>query len=446
MQPMNAAPHRISRYWLFSGVFALAIAGLFSVVLVLARSPQFTDLIPLNDVFHTTLIIHVDLSITVWFLSIAGLIWAKEAEKILEPAINLPYFRQGGVILFFLGILAIAFSPLDGDPEPLMSNYVPVLTSHLFFIGLGLVAAGVIVAIIDFMLTDGLKKRLEYSWLHKAAWVMAVMALIAFFYFERSWAMLQADARDTNFYNNVFWAGGHILQFLFTFLLIVAWFLLVERIYGERQQRLIITLIFLLSLFPVLGSLHGFLTLDMNDQSFYDYFTRMMIHENGVAPALALLFIFSVMWRKRAERVSAPAMQSYLWSSLVLFGYGGILGLLISGQNVTIPAHYHGSLVGVTIAMMGLVAVLLPRYGYRDVAHWKLAIWQPIVLAFGQILHISGLAYSGGYGVLRKTPGGMENLPANVKAALGMMGMGGLLAIIGGLMFIIVVWRAVFRD
>lgn len=440
---MSSAPDSISRYWLFSGVFALAIAGLFSVVLVLARSPQFANLIPLNDVFHTALIIHVDLSITVWFLSIAGLIWAREAEKVLRPVLRLPYFRQAGAGLFFLGILAITFSPLDRSAEPLMSNYIPVLTSRLFFIGLGLVAAGIAVAIIDFMVIDGLQRQPRYSWQHSAAWIMAIMALIAFLYFERSLSALQYNPRDTAFYNNGFWAGGHILQFLFSFLLIIAWFLLIERMYGGLKYSKAIFLIFLLAVIPVFKSLHGFFTLDMDDQSFYAYFTQMMIRENGVAPALALVLIFYTMWKRRGERGEAPAVQAYFWSSLVLFGYGGILGLLISGQNVTIPAHYHGSLVGVTIAMMGLVAVLLPQYGYRDVTQWRLAIWQPIMLAAGQVLHISGLAYSGGYGVLRKTPGGMENLPASVKAALGVMGMGGLLAIVGGLMFIILIWRSV---
>jgi heme/copper-type cytochrome/quinol oxidase subunit 1 len=129
--------------------------------------------------------------------------------------------------------------------------------------------------------------------------------------------------------------------------------------------------------------------------------------------------------------------------SLVLFIYGGILGALITGQNVVIPAHYHGSIVGVTLAFMGLAYLMLPQLGYKEVANWKLAYWQPIVYGVGQIMHISGLAYSGGYGVLRKTPAGeMADISFSVKAALGFMGLGGLIAIIGGLMFVVVVYMS----
>jgi cytochrome c oxidase subunit 1 len=85
---------------------------------------------------------------------------------------------------------------------------------------------------------------------------------------------------------------------------------------------------------------------------------------------------------------------------------------------------------------------MLPRFGYQSVAHSRLAFWQPITYGFGQLLHIGGLAYSGGYGVLRKTAGGFEGLSGEVKAALGIMGAGGLIAIIGGILFVVVMVRA----
>ena len=53
------------------------------------------------------------------------------------------------------------------------------------------------------------------------------------------------------------------------------------------------------------------------------------------------------------------------------FGIGGLIGFLISGSNVTIPAHYHGSIVGVTLALMGVCYLLLPKLGYplRNIKH-----------------------------------------------------------------------------
>ena len=47
---------------------------------------------------------------------------------------------------------------------------------------------------------------------------------------------------------------------------------------------------------------------------------------------------------------------------------------------------------------------------------------------------LAGLALAGGYGVLRKTPGG--DIALSAKIYMGMVGGGGLVAIIGGLMFV----------
>lgn len=153
---------------------------------------------------------------------------------------------------------------------------------------------------------------------------------------------------------------------------------------------------------------------------------------------------YSFRWQKKAIMLSA--LWSSLFMSILLFIYGGLLGAIIQGQNVVIPAHYHGSIVGVTLTFMGIAYLLLPQFGYRNVSAWKMAYWQPIVYGGGQLLHISGLAWSGGYGVLRKTPGGLDALSTGVKAAMGMMGLGGLIAIIGGFMFVIVVGKAVFSK
>ena len=140
------------------------------------------------------------------------------------------------------------------------------------------------------------------------------------------------------------------------------------------------------------------------------------------------------------------ALWAVLICSVLLFLYGGFLGGMIHGQNVVIPAHYHGSIVGVTLGFMGVAYLLLPRFGYRDVSGWKLAYWQPIIYAAGQFMHVTGLAVSGGYGVLRKTPGAINEISTGVKVAMGFMGLGGLLAIIGGLMFVLVIFKAVRKT
>ena len=61
----------------------------------------------------------------------------------------------------------------------------------------------------------------------------------------------------------------------------------------------------------------------------------------------------------------------------------------------------------------------------------------------GQLLHIIGLMWSGGYGVQRKVAGTDQVLQTTAEiAGMGLMGLGGLLAIFGGLLFAVVVIRS----
>lgn len=120
--------------------------------------------------------------------------------------------------------------------------------------------------------------------------------------------------------------------------------------------------------------------------------------------------------------------------------------MLIDGANTRIPAHYHGSIIGVSLAYMGMCYVLLPKLGFADVSEWRKVYWQPILYGLGQLMHISGLFFSGGYEVLRKTPGEVIGGEAGAKMFMGIMGAGGLLAIIGGVLFIVIMWKAMRRG
>ena len=95
---------------------------------------------------------------------------------------------------------------------------------------------------------------------------------------------------------------------------------------------------------------------------------------------------------------------------------------------------------------MGLVFKLLPALGYRA-PQGRLANAQPWLYAAGQLMHITGLVWSGGYGVQRKVAGAEQVLrtPAEI-AGMGLMGLGGAIAIVGGLLFVVVVLRAMRRT
>ena len=155
----------------------------------------------------------------------------------------------------------------------------------------------------------------------------------------------------------------------------------------------------------------------------------------GLAILPVALAVAIALARQPRGSVGAPArpLRAALLTSMALFAAGGLIGLAIDGSNVKIPAHYHGSIVGVTLALMGVVYHLLPRLGY-GAPRGRLAVSQPYLYGVGQLMHIGGLMWSGGYGVQRKVAGAEQVLrsPGEVFG-MGLMGAGGAVAIAGGL-------------
>ena len=159
-------------------------------------------------------------------------------------------------------------------------------------------------------------------------------------------------------------------------------------------------------------------------------FTDHMRYYGGIAPVLTFFIIIYEFYKNKQNLRYDYKMVAFL-NSAILFFSGGIIALLISGIDVTIPAHYHGSIVGISLACMGLVYWLIENAGF-GVINQKLARVQCHVFTVGQFMHIGGLAWSGGYGTLRKS----LTMAPHAKMAMGLMGAGGLIAVIGGFLFI----------
>jgi hypothetical protein len=163
-----------------------------------------------------------------------------------------------------------------------------------------------------------------------------------------------------------------------------------------------------------------------------------------VAAAVVLALVRGPASRSRRDRGAAP-LRAALVMSIVLFGAGGLIGYAIRGSDVRIPAHYHGAIVGVTLALMGIAYWLLPRLGFGTPPA-RLATWQAYLYGGGQLLHITGLLWSGGYGVQRKVADGAQAVRSLEQTlGMGLMGIGGLVAIVGGMLFVVAVVIAVAR-
>lgn len=435
MVPRMKTQKTLSERWLWLGVTALALAGIFAVILVIARTPQFKELTLFQQLFSVALVVHVDLSVLMWFIAVLGI---GTAQIAMRYGGNVMLFSKAGFYTIAGATALMALSPLDPEWEVIKSNYIPVLHNALFLLSLGLLAAG-LAAMLAPLLWIACRATLdgvELGWM--AAAVSTAIALVAFFL---SGYLLPPGLPHDVLYEQLFWAGGHILQFSFTLLMMAAWLALLSGMGKALPSRTWLRITYGLALLGAFASFGGFV-LHPFDTSDFSYFqTRVMIELGGIGVSLLAVMIVAKLVKGAITRTHR-AYASALVMSLIVFFAGGALGLLITGQNVTIPAHYHGMIVGITLALMGYAYTILPRFGYASVAATRLAFWQPIVYGVGQLMHIGGLGYSGGYGILRKTPGAAADLPLNLKIALGVMGGGGAIAILGGLLFVVVMVRA----
>ena len=127
----------IVRKWLGLAVASLLGAGVFSLLLVLSRTPGIQSIIPWVDFFHVALVVHVDLSVLIWFLSMAGVFWTAsnpDSGHLLDK--NAWNFAV-------LGTLIMVICPFFGVGEPLLNNYVPVLQHPVFYLALLIFGFGI---------------------------------------------------------------------------------------------------------------------------------------------------------------------------------------------------------------------------------------------------------------------------------------------------------------
>ncbi len=430
---------RMSAGWLFLGLAALVIGGLFTILIVLSRTPFFQDIFPWVDFFRTALVVHVDLTVLVWFLAYSGVLWSyNSGSKCL---------RCGWIALLLasVGTLIITISPFTGDSHPLMSNYIPVLQSNVFFTGLSLFGLGFALLVLRMLMTTlAVRNNSGGDVLRFGMFVAVVASFFALGALMMSYLGLDESFSAEAYYDRLFWGGGHILQFSHTQLMLVAWLWLatVSGAYLRLTPRVVLIL-FVLGLSPVLLVPVIYFSFDVSSGDHMFWFMQLMKY-GGALAAVPIGLATTLAIIERWKPVPGYEIErSALMFSILLFGVGGFIGFLISGSDVRVTAHYHGSIVGVTLAFMGMTYHLLPHLGFRKVTG-RIARWQPGIYGTGQLMHIIGLAWSGGYGVQRKTAGAEQGLKQFEQiAGMGLMGLGGLISIIGGVIFLVVVYKAI---
>ena len=435
------------RSWALLGIIALALAGLFAVLLVMSRTPFLEDVVEWPDqFFQKGLVTHVVFAFVVWFLAVFASL-SCQSERETKPAKGPAIWRQGlPLALAAAGSCLLIIAPFSGGGDPSLNNYIPVIINPIFYLGLVLVALGVLIPAIGLIITAA-QSGATISADRFLMVTGAMLYIAALMGFAVAFLQLGQQTIDFDYNEQLIWGGGHLLQFLNLTLLLVAW----DRLSRETAAGPLITprMARLASGLLVLSAAAGlsfFGLFGVRSESFTSAFTYLQFAL--ATPLLVVLFDAApILWRnRRLFRFHDPAFLC-LASSLIVFMVGAALGLFVDGNDTRTPAHYHGVIGGINLAFVGLYYVyFLPALGRapRITRGLRLQIW---LYAAGQLLFVVGMFAAGGMGSPRKTAeSGIDFDTVSTIAATIIRDVGGALSIIGGLAFIYIAGRALLSK
>ncbi|HEY6898965.1 MAG TPA: hypothetical protein VI279_17025, partial [Rhodocyclaceae bacterium] len=331
----------LSGAWFALALAALGLSALFAVVLVVARTPFLGQG---AELFRTALVLHVDLAVQVWFLAMAAGIWSLTAQKS-------GVLRWIAFALAAAGTVALLAAALPGDATPLLTNYIPLLDHPLFYAGLCLLLGGVACA-AALSLPGLLRRPLEPWRLPAAGAVVAVLGtavvMLINFFGPADWMAAESLSLDDQL-----WGVGHGLQFVHVLLLMAAWSVLAEpALTGSTIKRQAQWVAFALALLPTLAVPLIALLVPLGTVEQRALYTELM--RWGAWPGAVLLggMIAAGLVDQVRHGVALSDEQKGLALSLLLFGAGCLLGTLIRGESLAVPAHYHGTVGAITLAYL----------------------------------------------------------------------------------------------
>jgi hypothetical protein len=428
-----------ARRWFALAVSILILAGVFALLLVVGRMPPFDRWVPDPAFFKRCLVVHVDLALVLWFGScLGGLLFLLPTRP---TAVRL---AGQGAPLAAAGVLLLCAGAFLPGSRPVLANYVPMIDHWLFGLGLLAFGAGLLAVVLSRGLGQGTGWCAVPPCARIGAGAAAVALALAGATLFSSWLALPAGLAPREHYELLFWGAGHVLQLGSVIAMLVAWLLLATAISGKEPLSAraatwlfgLLTLPWLCS--PLLAAAGTW------TPAYRLGFTRLM--QWGLFPAV-LIALVACARALRPLRLR-DWRQSALLASFGLTLFGFLLGAAIRGSTTVVPAHYHASIGAVTVALMGACFLLAGPLGCRLPAG-RLGAglhWQPLLYASGQLLFALGFAFAGAHGAARKAYGAEQALRSGAEVAgMFVMGLGGFVAIAGGLWFLVVALAAARR-
>jgi cytochrome c oxidase subunit 1 len=463
---------------------ALLVGG-FAALLVLLTRWEAVLLLE-ADMFYRMLTIH-GMNMLIFFIIFFEMAVLYFASAVLLNC-RVPAPKTGWIafVLMVVGTLMVEWTMWTGRADVLFTSYVPLRAHPLFYLGVILFAVGALTVVGHFfaIITVARKEKayegslplVTYGALTAAAIAAVTLLHGAIIYIPTFLWSLDLMHVDAQMYRLIWWGLGHSSQQINVAAMVAIWYLLGALTVGAvvLNEKVSRTAFVLYVLFISMASAHHLLvdpgmgpSWKVWNTSYFMYMAVLasMIHgftvpagtELGMRLRGATQGLFG--WLKRAPW-GDPGFSSLAFS-IVVFGFvDGITGVtfgteqinIIAHNTLRIPGHFHATVVsGTAMAFMGITYYVIPLIFRREIAFYRLAKIQPYLFAVGMLIFSMAMTFAGTFGVPRRhwdigfnqalfQP---EFTPA-VNLIMGVMAVGGLIAIAGGAIYIVITVVSVF--
>lgn len=482
---VDLAAEKLIRWNAVVAVVFLAIGGFFGLLVALTRWPA-VHLLP-AEWFYLALTAHGADVLLFWiiFFEIAILYFA--SAILLSCRLATPRLAWLGFWLMLAGALLANVAVLQGESSVMFTSYVPMQAAPHFYLGLILFAVGTLVAVAVFFGTLVIAKD-EGTYEGSVPLVTfgaIAAAIIAVFTITSGaiiliptflWSVGLISHIDPVIYKVVWWGMGHSSQQINVCAHVAVWYAIAAMVLGAKplSEKVSRFAFLMYILFLQIAAAHHLLVepgissewkIFNTSYALYLAVLGSLIHGLSVPGAIEAAqrrrgYTKGVFEWLRKAPWGNPAFAG-MFLSLVMFGFiGGISGVVLGSEQINlimhntmyVPGHFHGTVVaGTTLAFMAITYLVVPLVFRREIMFKKLAQWQPYVFGLG----VAGISLfmmgAGTLGVSRRhwditfsdAPVAFD-YPGTAFLMMGLNGVFGVLAALGGLMYVVVVVGSVF--
>jgi cytochrome c oxidase subunit 1 len=420
------------------------------------------------------------------FFEIAVLYFA--SSTLLGCRLATPKIAWAGFWLMLIGGLMNNYSVfIRGDSSVMFTSYAPMGAHWSFYLGLILFAVGALIACFVFFgtLAIGKAERTYNGSVPLVTFGAVTAAIIAVFTIASGaiiliptfgWSIGLVPSIDSLMYRQIWWAFGHSSQQINVSAHVAVWYAVAAVVFGAKpmSEKVSRSAFLLYILFISLASAHHLLAdpgltskWKILNTSYFFYLAVLASMVRGLTVPGSIEIAQRARgfnkglfeWLRKAPWAN-PAFSG-VFISLVGFGFlGGISGVILGTEQLNlimhntlyVPGHFHATVViGTTLAFMAITYLLIPVLFRRELAFPGVAKWQPYVFGLGMAIFALFMMGAGTLGVPRRhwdvsfsgNPFGFE-FPGTAWLMIALFAIGGLLAVVGGGMYLLVTVYSVF--